>query len=196
MALKGGPHGPRPREPGTRDPGTRDPRPGTQNRTGGGGARVGLALNPSTSRLCEITSPSWSQCLHYHHTSQCPKIEFTKGQTLNGTTTKQSQDMQSIIDQIKQSQDLARGTLINTFEELEPWYVDEYKKVVNKVFCVGPVSLCNKEMDEMVDRGNMASIDEHSICLNWLHSMKPKSVIYACFGSLCNISFLQMKELD
>ncbi|XP_049406360.1 UDP-glycosyltransferase 73C1-like [Solanum stenotomum] len=122
------------------------------------------------------------------------KIEFTKGQTLNGNITKQSQDMQSIIDQIKQSQDLARGTLINTFEELEPWYVDSYKKFVNNVFCVGPVSLCNKEIDEMVDRGNKASIDEH-ICLKWLDSMKPKSVMYACFGSLCNISFLQMKEI-
>ncbi|WMV44630.1 hypothetical protein MTR67_038015 [Solanum verrucosum] len=122
------------------------------------------------------------------------KIEFTKGQTLNGNITKQSQDMQSIIDQIKQSQDLARGTLINTFEELEPWYVDSYKKVVNNVFCVGPVSLCNKEIDEMVIRGNKASIDEH-ICLKWLDSMMPKSVIYACLGSLCQISFLQMKEI-
>ncbi|KAM3217644.1 UDP-glycosyltransferase 73C4-like [Capsicum annuum] len=46
----------------------------------------------------------------------------------------------------------------------------------------------------MVDRGNKASIDEH-ICLNWLDSMEPKSVIYVCFGSLCNISFLQMKEI-
>nr|XP_016473230.1 PREDICTED: anthocyanidin 3-O-glucosyltransferase 4-like [Nicotiana tabacum] len=49
-------------------------------------------------------------------------------------------------------------------------------------------------MDEMVDRGNKTSIDEHN-CLSWLDSMKPKSVIYACFGSLCQISFLQMKEI-
>nr|WIW42679.1 UDP-glycosyltransferase [Nicotiana tabacum] len=110
---------------------------------------------------------------------------------LIGTSTNKSQDMKSIIDKIKQSQDLARGTLINTFEELEPWYIDEYKKIMNKVFCIGPVSLCNKEM---VDRGNKICIDEHS-CLSWLDSMKPKSVIYACFGSLCQISSLQMKEI-
>lgn len=96
---------------------------------------------------------------------------------------------------MKKFQDLARGTLINTFEELEPWYVDSYKKVVNKVFCVGPVSLCNKGMDEIVDRGNKAYVDEDNNCLNWLDSMKPKSVIYACFGSLCQISLLQMKEI-
>ncbi|KAF3662719.1 putative non-specific lipid-transfer protein 2-like [Capsicum annuum] len=94
--------------------------------------------------------------------------------------------MNSILDKMKKSQDLARGTLINSFEELESWYVDAYKKDVNKVFCVGSVSLCNKEMDdEMVDIN----------CLNWLDSMKPKSVIYVCFGSLCNISFMQMKEI-
>lgn len=118
------------------------------------------------------------------------KIEFTKAQL-----PQSCQDMKSLVDQMKKFQDLARGTLINTFEELEPWYVDSYKKVVNKVFCVGPVSLCNKEMDEMVDRGNKTSIDEHSNCLNWLDSMKPKSVIFACFGSLCQISLLQMKEI-
>ncbi|XP_004246600.1 UDP-glycosyltransferase 73C3-like [Solanum lycopersicum] len=119
------------------------------------------------------------------------KIEFTKAQLPQST-----QDMKSLVDKMKKFQDLARGTLINTFEELEPWYVESYKKVVNKVFCVGPVSLCNKGMDEMVDRGNKGSIDdEHDDCLNWLDSMKPKSVIYACFGSLCHISLLQMKEI-
>ncbi|XP_049361625.1 UDP-glycosyltransferase 73C1-like, partial [Solanum verrucosum] len=118
------------------------------------------------------------------------KIEFTKAQLPQST-----EDMKSLVDKMKKFQDLARGTLINTFEELEPWYVDSYKKVVNKVFCVGPVSLCNKGMDEIVDRGNKAYVDEDNNCLNWLDSMKPKSVIYACFGSLCQISLLQMKEI-
>ncbi|CAN4121474.1 unnamed protein product [Withania somnifera] len=122
------------------------------------------------------------------------KIEFTRAQLPFDSRKQSSQDhMKCIVDKIKKFQDMARGTLINTFEELEPWYVDAYKKVMNKVFCVGPVSLCNKEM---VDRGNKASIDdEHSYCLNWLDSMSPKSVIYACFGRLCKISFLQMKEI-
>lgn len=124
------------------------------------------------------------------------KIEFTKAQLPFDSRKQSSQDhMKGMMDKIKKSQDLARGTLINTFEELEPWYVDSYKKVVNNVFCVGPASLCNKKLDEMVDRGNKASIDEHSNCLDWLDSMNPKSVIYACFGSLCHISFSQMKEI-
>ncbi|MCD7468889.1 hypothetical protein HAX54_007436 [Datura stramonium] len=124
------------------------------------------------------------------------KIEFTKAQLPFDSSKQSSQGhMKSILDKIRKTQDLARGTLINTCGELENWYVDSYKKAVKKVFCVGPVSLCNKEMDEMVDRGNKASIDEHSNCLNWLDSMKPKSVIYACFGTLSNISFLQMKEI-
>ncbi|KAG5594472.1 hypothetical protein H5410_035704 [Solanum commersonii] len=119
------------------------------------------------------------------------KIEFTKAQLPQST-----EDMKSLVDKMKKFQELVRGTLINTFEELEPWYVDSYKKVENKVFCVGPVSLCNKGMDEIVDnRGNKAYVDEDNNCLNWLDSMKPKLVIYACFGSLCQISLLQMKEI-
>ncbi|CAN4121473.1 unnamed protein product [Withania somnifera] len=105
-----------------------------------------------------------------------------------------SDDMKSIIRQLKFSHDSARGTLINTFEELELRYVERYKKIMNNVFCIGPVSVCNKEMDEIVNRGNNVSINEHS-CLKWLHSMKPKSVIYASFGSLCHISFSQIKEI-
>ncbi|KAK4343078.1 hypothetical protein RND71_038894 [Anisodus tanguticus] len=49
-------------------------------------------------------------------------------------------------------------------------------------------------MDEIVNRGNKASINEHS-CLNWLDSMKPRSVIYASFSSLCHISSSQIKEI-
>lgn len=32
-------------------------------------------------------------------------------------------------------------------------------------------------------------------CLKWLNSMKPNSVIYACFGSLCHLSISQLKEI-
>ncbi|KAF4403312.1 hypothetical protein G4B88_007958 [Cannabis sativa] len=37
------------------------------------------------------------------------------------------------------------GVIINSFEELEPLYVKEYKKMKNgKLWCVGLASLCNK----------------------------------------------------
>ncbi|KAM7526151.1 hypothetical protein LguiA_016053 [Lonicera macranthoides] len=121
------------------------------------------------------------------------KIDFTRSQ-LTGATSKNHSNIQDILDKIKQATYTAQGVLVNSFEGLEKSYAEEYKKVVNKLWCIGPVSLCNKEMSDKFDRGNRASIDEHH-CLKWLDSMKPKSVIYACFGSLCRISFSQLVEI-
>ncbi|XWS58756.1 hypothetical protein CRYUN_Cryun08bG0061300 [Craigia yunnanensis] len=81
------------------------------------------------------------------------------------------------------------GIVINTFEEMEPEYVKEYRKARgNKVWCIGPVSLCNKDALDKAQRGKKASVDEHQ-CLGWLDSQKPGSVIYACLGSQSNDGF-------
>lgn len=123
------------------------------------------------------------------------KIEFTKSQLPENERKKSSDDTKGVIEHMEKVQKLARGTLINSFEELEPWYVEESKKITKNLWCIGPVSLCNKELAEKLNRGdNKSSIDEHN-CLKWLDSMKPRSVIYACFGSLCRISPHQLKEI-
>ncbi|KAF5940629.1 hypothetical protein HYC85_021796 [Camellia sinensis] len=82
---------------------------------------------------------------------------------------------------------LAQGVLVNSFEDLEMSYVQEYKKVTTNTWCIGPVSLTNKELLNKFDRSYKTSINEHH-CLKWLDLMKPSSVIHACFGSLCHIS--------
>lgn len=122
------------------------------------------------------------------------KIEFIKSQLPEATKKASPDDVKGIIDQIKQAQYSARGTLVNTFEELEPFYVEGLRKERKNVLCIGPVSLCNEELLEKSNRGSKASIDEH-FCMKWLDSMKPNSVVYACFGSLCHISFPQLKEI-
>ncbi|KAI5425760.1 hypothetical protein KIW84_031543, partial [Lathyrus oleraceus] len=74
-------------------------------------------------------------------------------------------------------------------------YVNDYKKVINdKVWCVGPVSLCNKDDLDKAERGNIASISEHN-CLEFLDLHKPKSVVYVCLGSICNLISSQLIEL-
>uniref|UniRef100_A0A5B7A5J7 Glycosyltransferase n=1 Tax=Davidia involucrata TaxID=16924 RepID=A0A5B7A5J7_DAVIN len=121
------------------------------------------------------------------------RIEFTKAQ-LPEMMRRNSDGLKGIIDKINEATLSAEGVLVNSFEELEPRYVEGYKKVIKKTWCIGPVSLCNKETSDKFDRGNKASIDEHH-CLNWLDSMKTSSVIYACFGSLCHISPPQLIEI-
>ncbi|CAK8543944.1 unnamed protein product [Lathyrus sativus] len=90
------------------------------------------------------------------------------------------------------------GVIVNSFEELESAFVKDYKKIKNdKVWCIGPVSLSNTDSLDKVQRGHNdknVSVDEW-IHLKWLDSQKPGSVIYACFGSLCNFTSPQMIEL-
>ncbi|XP_045795250.1 UDP-glycosyltransferase 73C1-like [Trifolium pratense] len=89
------------------------------------------------------------------------------------------------------------GVIVNSFEELEPSFVKDYKKVNNdKVWCIGPVSLSNTDYLDKGQRGNNKNgiIDEWKH-MKWLDSQKQGSVIYVSLGSLCNITSKQMIEL-
>ncbi|CAN1802545.1 UDP-glycosyltransferase 73C25 [Linum perenne] len=79
--------------------------------------------------------------------------------------------------------------------ELEPDYFSVYKNSKQgKVWCVGPVSLTNhNKMDKLQRGSNTISLSNHS--LDWLDTKEPKSVIYVCFGSICNLSSPQLIEL-
>ncbi|CAL5195031.1 unnamed protein product [Lathyrus oleraceus] len=120
------------------------------------------------------------------------QIHVTKVQVPGGTIPDEFKEFK---EKMNEAEVRSYGEIINTFEELEEAYVKDYKKERNdKVWCVGPVSLCNKDGLDKAQRGNMASISQHH-CLNWLDLHQPKSVIYACLGSLCNLVPSQLMEL-
>ncbi|XP_038697313.1 UDP-glycosyltransferase 73C5-like [Tripterygium wilfordii] len=99
------------------------------------------------------------------------------------------------LDRMFAAESLSLGMIVNTFEELESEYVKEYKKVKgNRVWCIGPVSLSNTNTLDKLERGNKTSIDENE-CFNWLDSQQPRSVVYACLGSVTNLTPSQLKEL-
>ncbi|KAM4078452.1 hypothetical protein ACB094_09G038300 [Castanea mollissima] len=103
--------------------------------------------------------------------------------------------MKELSEQMLAADLASYGVIVNTFEELEPAYVKEYKKArEDKVWCIGPVSLCNKDHLDKAERGNKASIGEHQ-CMKWLDSQEPCSVVYVCLGSLCNLIPSQLIEL-
>lgn len=121
-------------------------------------------------------------------------VELTASQLPFGRTPEKA-EWKEVRDQIIDNDLNSYGVLVNTFEELEPEYVKEYKKARrDKVWCIGPVSLCNKEDIDKAQRGNKSSLDGYK-CLNWLDSWKPSSVLYVCLGSLCNLTHEQMVEL-
>ncbi|KAF2294724.1 hypothetical protein GH714_015731 [Hevea brasiliensis] len=84
---------------------------------------------------------------------------------------------------------------IPSFYEVEPAYVDYYRKVLGRrAWPIGPVSLCNRGIEDKAQRGNEASISENE-CLKWLDSKKPNSVIYICFRSMVNFNASQLIEI-
>jgi hypothetical protein len=121
------------------------------------------------------------------------RVEITRAQLPGAFVT--LPDLDDIRDKMKEAESSAYGVVMNTCFELEKEFVENYEQAINKkVFCIGPVSLCNKEILDMFERGNVASIDGQK-CIKWLNSKKLKSVLYACLGSQCRLVPSQLIEL-
>lgn len=96
---------------------------------------------------------------------------------------------------VREAEKAAQGLIINSFDELEDECGRLYENAISqKIWCIGPVSLCNKNKLDRLDRGNKAS-DEVKRCTEWLDTKKPRTVIYACLGSLCRLVPAQLIEL-
>ncbi|KAK9079334.1 hypothetical protein SSX86_001005 [Deinandra increscens subsp. villosa] len=122
------------------------------------------------------------------------RIELTRSQ-LPFAFNPRLKGMSGFNEKLRVSESEAFGVVINSFEESEQGYVDEYQKVKGgKVWCIGPLSLCHKDESEKVQRGNKSSINKHE-CLKWLDSQENDSVIYACLGSISRVEPAQLIEL-
>ncbi|KAK6140072.1 hypothetical protein DH2020_026207 [Rehmannia glutinosa] len=131
----------------------------------------------------------------YFEVPNLPDRIILRKSQVAGSTSKKSEVLKDVTDQIRAAEKTSYGVVVNSFEDLEPEYVKGYSKAKGeKVWCVGPVSLCNKDSLDLSHRGNKASIDEQD-CLKWLDLHEPKSVIYASLGSLARLTVEQMSEL-
>ncbi|XP_031396831.1 UDP-glycosyltransferase 73C6-like [Punica granatum] len=70
---------------------------------------------------------------------------------------------------IRESAETAHAVIINSFEELEPENIETYRKTSEgaRAWCIGPVSLCNKNMLDVSQRGNRSSEDESHLRKKW-----------------------------
>ncbi|XP_071697687.1 UDP-glycosyltransferase 73E1-like [Rutidosis leptorrhynchoides] len=122
------------------------------------------------------------------------RIEVTKLQ-LMGTTRVETTDRTGFRSRVEEAEKHTYGFVVNTFHELEPEYVHELAKAKGKkVYCIGPVSLCNKDNLDKAERGNKAAINEHD-CLKWLDANEPGSVVYISLGTLTRVPTDQLIEL-
>ncbi|XP_050143828.1 UDP-glycosyltransferase 73D1-like [Malus sylvestris] len=121
------------------------------------------------------------------------RIEITKAQLPGEFVT--LPDLNDFRDKIQEAELTSYGVVVNSCDELEHGCAEELSKVLGKkLWCIGPVSLCNKSNLDRFSRGNKPLIDQRQ-CLEWLELMKPRSVIYACLGSLCRLVPAQLIEL-
>ncbi|XP_030492858.2 UDP-glycosyltransferase 73C4 [Cannabis sativa] len=154
-----------------------------------------------------------SSCAHHLHVSKIhetiesesepfiipglpDRVELMKCQLSGAFNPRSEQFLKATCKRVMEAEEGAYGVLVNSFEELEGEYVREYKKNVKgrKVWCVGPVSLCNENYLDKAERGNKASIDNED-CLKWLDLQAPSSVVYACLGSMNRLLPPQLAEL-
>ncbi|MED6116265.1 hypothetical protein PIB30_098489 [Stylosanthes scabra] len=104
------------------------------------------------------------------------------------------QELNAAREQVGAAEAGAYGMVVNTFDELEMEYVKEYKKI-SKIWCVGPVSLSNKNELEMAIRSKRHSDEDGNRYMKWLDSWPPSSVVYVCLGSLNRVTPEQLIEL-
>ncbi|XP_030453694.1 UDP-glycosyltransferase 73D1-like [Syzygium oleosum] len=120
-------------------------------------------------------------------------FKITKAQLPGNSVCRQ--DFEVFRGKIQEAEMAAQGVVVNSFDELEHGCIEAYQKAIGKrIWSIGPVSLCNKDESDMFQRGNKASGDSEK-CMAWLDSMRPRSVIYACLGSLCRLVPSQLMEL-
>ncbi|GJZ58131.1 UDP-glycosyltransferase 73E1-like protein [Tanacetum coccineum] len=91
-----------------------------------------------------------------------------------GSSKEDFTDKKGFMFRAIEVENAAHGIIVHTFEELEPEYVKELSNSkAKKVWCIGPVSLSNKDNLDIAERGNnKAAIDKHD-CLKWLDEREP-----------------------
>ncbi|KAB1995771.1 hypothetical protein ES319_D13G183600v1 [Gossypium barbadense] len=134
-------------------------------------------------RISHVLDQVTSETEYFVMPNMPHEVEFTKCQIPQVL----HENLKQFSEERKKADLESYGVIVNSFEEMEPEYVKEYKKTrEDKVWCIGPVSLGNKEAMDKAQRGNKASVDEQQL-LGWLDSQKPGTVIYACLGSISNV---------
>ncbi|KAL4311272.1 hypothetical protein GQ457_01G007920 [Hibiscus cannabinus] len=140
-------------------------------------------------RSSNILDSVTSDCERFTVPGLTEKVEFTKLQLPKN----HDESWRFLFDPMHEADKESYGFVMNSFEELESPFVEQYTKIT-KAWCIGPVSLNHKDDSDKAERGNQASISEQQ-CLKWLDSQEHSSVIYACLGSVSSIKSPELIEL-
>ncbi|KAJ8572379.1 hypothetical protein K7X08_008890 [Anisodus acutangulus] len=123
------------------------------------------------------------------------QIKLTRTELSPFDRIKEEKNMSPMIKEVRELGLKGYGVIFNSFSELEPDYAEYCTKVLGrKTWTIGPLSLCNMDIEDNAERGKKSSTDKHK-CMKWLDSKKPSSIVYICFGSVAIFTASQMQEL-
>nr|UHH90530.1 UDP-glycosyltransferase [Nicotiana benthamiana] len=123
------------------------------------------------------------------------EIKMTRTQLSPFDLSDEESVMSRMMKLVGESDSKSYGVIFNSFYELETDYIEHYSKVLGRrSWAIGPLSLCNRNVEDKAERRKQSSIDKHD-CMKWLDSKKSSSVIYVCFGSIANFTASQLHEL-
>ncbi|CAN0879844.1 UDP-glycosyltransferase 73C4 [Linum grandiflorum] len=122
------------------------------------------------------------------------RIELTRAQLpvqFNSGSTK----LNELFDKMMDAEEQSFGRIVNSFEGLEPAYVEMNRRQSKNVYCIGPVSLRNRNNSDRAMRvSNKSGIGETE-CLKWLDQWPSAAVVYVCLGTLSRLGVEQLMEL-
>lgn len=114
------------------------------------------------------------------------RIEFLRSQFPEPDEFAEHTTLYRIWNEAAEVKPKCYGVVVNSFYDLEPDYVEHCRNAMGvKAWGVGPVA----------HGGNESDNNEHEDLFKWLDSQKARSVVYMCFGSMCNFSPAQLKEM-
>ena len=101
-----------------------------------------------------------------------------------------------LMEQWREAELKSLGVVVNNFVDFDTDYTQHYKKIMgHKVWHVGPTALMNRNVEEKVRRGQNDTVVDQHVCMSWLNSKEPNSVLYICFGSACQFPDTQLYEI-
>ncbi|RLM78894.1 hypothetical protein C2845_PM12G06280 [Panicum miliaceum] len=88
-------------------------------------------------------------------------------------------------DEAMEAMRTADGVVVNTFLDLEAQFVACYEAALGTpVWVVGPLSLCNRDVESTASRSKTAAAGRQQVITAWLDEQAPGSVVFVSFGSI------------
>ncbi|KAM3199889.1 hypothetical protein P3L10_032249 [Capsicum annuum] len=99
-----------------------------------------------------------------------------------------------MLKKIKESEHRSYAMIHDTIYDLESSYAELYQTIKGKKpWLIGPLFHFSKR--EEASNSKDIAVQEQHICLSWLDSQEPNSVVYICFGSMGRFSDAHLTEI-